>query len=95
MYTLKREAIQQGLYPRRFQIPILAHEFFEAVRRRGRSAELWVVLRMALRSSPGILLGMMGTGWRMFRTGRLTLRREKIRGFRGLRAALSGPREVI
>ena len=55
MYSLKREAIQNHLYPAGFPIPVLAQEFYKMVRRRGRSSEFWLVLRMALRSNPLIL----------------------------------------
>lgn len=79
MYSLKREAIKKGLFPRRLPIPVLAREFYKMVRRRGRSSEMWLVMRMALRSNPFILLTMLGTGWQLFRTGRMRLRLEKIR----------------
>ena len=92
MYSLKREAIQSRLYPRRLAIPVLAQEFFKMVRRRGRSSEFWLVLRMALRTKPLSLLGMARTGWDLIRTGRLSLRRERIRDVRSLTAAV--PKEV-
>jgi quinone-modifying oxidoreductase, subunit QmoC len=78
MYSLKREAIKSRLYPKRFAIPVLAREFHNMVGRRGRSSEMWLVLRMALKSNPMILLTMIGTGWQLFRTGRMSLRMEKI-----------------
>jgi quinone-modifying oxidoreductase subunit QmoC len=78
MYTLKREAIKKRLFPKRFAIPVLAREFHRMVARRGRSAEMWLVMRMALKSNPLILLTMIGTGWQLFRTGRMPLRMEKI-----------------
>jgi len=76
MYTLKREAIEAKLYPRRLPIPVLAQEFYRAVRSRGKNPELWVVLRMALKSHPLILLSMIHTGWALLRTGRLSLHSE-------------------
>ncbi len=79
MYRLKREAIQSNLYPKRFPIPVLAREFCEMVRRRGRNSEFWVVFRMALRSNPFVLFSMARTGWDLWRTGRLSLRKERIR----------------
>ena len=79
MYGLKQEAIQSRLYPARFPVPVLAQEFCKMVRRRGRNSEFWLVLRMALRSNPLILFGMWRTGWDLLRTGRLSLRRERIR----------------
>jgi heterodisulfide reductase subunit C len=79
MYGLKREAIRDHLYPSHFPVPVLAQEFCNMVRKRGRSSEFWLVLRMALRSNPLILLGMLRSGWDLARTGRLSLRRERIR----------------
>jgi heterodisulfide reductase subunit C len=93
MYGLKREAIQDRLYPARFPIPVLAQEFYKMVRRRGRNSEFWLVLRMALRSNPLILLGMVRTGWNLARTGRLSLRRERIRDIASLPQEIA-PREV-
>jgi quinone-modifying oxidoreductase subunit QmoC len=79
MYHLKGEAMRRGMYPKRFPIPVLAREFYKMVRTRGRSSEMWLVLRMALQSNPMILFTMVGTGWNLFRTGRMSLRMEKIR----------------
>jgi heterodisulfide reductase subunit C len=94
MYSLKREAIKGGVFPRRFPIPILAHEFYRMVKRRGRISEFWLVLRLALRSNPLSLLGMAGSGWGMLRTGRLSLKRERIRGLRELQRELTSPGEA-
>jgi len=80
MYTLKREAIGEKVYPRRLPIPVLAQEFYKVVRSHGRNAEFWVVLRMALKSNPLILLRMLRTGWDLARTGRLSARMEKAAG---------------
>ena len=85
MYHLKREAVRDKLYPRRFPIPVLAQEFFKMVRGHGRTAEFWLVLRMALRSNPFQLLTMASTGWQLFRTGRLSLRQEHIQNAPALR----------
>ena len=78
MYTLKREAMRDRLYPARFPVPVLAQEFCQMLRTRGRSSEFWLVLRLALRTNPLILFGMIRSGWDLLRTGRLTLRRDKI-----------------
>jgi heterodisulfide reductase subunit C len=79
MYSLKREAIKHRLYPKRLAIPVLSREFYSMVSRYGRSSEMWLVMRMALKSNPWILFTMIGTGWNLFRTGRMTLRKDKIR----------------
>lgn len=89
MYSLKREAIQHRLYPRRFPIPVLAQEFFELVRRRGRISEFQLVLRMALRSNPWRLLTMFRTGWDLLRTGRISLRRERVEGIQQVRSGMA------
>jgi heterodisulfide reductase subunit C len=78
MYGLKREAIREKKYPARFPIPVLAQEFFGMVKRRGRSSEFWLVLRLAMKSNPFILFTMMRTGWDLFRTGRMSLKSEGI-----------------
>jgi len=93
MYSLKREAIREKLYPRHLPIPVLAQEFYKLVRGRGRSSELWLALRMALRSNPLILLGMIRTGWDLVRTGRLSFRRDRIEDILTLQRQLT-PREV-
>jgi heterodisulfide reductase subunit C len=80
MYSLKREAIERRVYPRRFPVPVLAQEFVRMVRRNGRNSEFWLILRTALRSNPLMLLGMVRTGWDLMRTGRFTLRRERVTG---------------
>lgn len=94
MYSLKREAIRHQMYPKRFPIPVLAREFYNIVRARGRSSEVWLVLRLALRSNPFILFTMMRSGWGLFRTGRISLKSERIRRINELRRELSTPQEV-
>jgi quinone-modifying oxidoreductase subunit QmoC len=93
MYSLKREAIQEKLYPPRFPIPVLAQEFYKMVRRYGRSSEFWLVLRMALRTNPFQLLTMAGTGWQLMRTGRLRLGQDRIKNVKDLQSQMAG-REV-
>lgn len=94
MYTLKREAIKSRLYPKRFAIPVLAREFHNMVARRGRSSEFWLVLRMALKSNPKILFSMIGTGWKLVRTGRMSLAMEKINRVHELPSDHTGAMEV-
>jgi quinone-modifying oxidoreductase, subunit QmoC len=88
MYTLKRQAIREGLFPKRFPIPVLAQEFYKMVRRRGRSSEFWVVLRLMLRTNPLGLFSMTRAGLALLRTGRLSLRRERIEHIDELQRAL-------
>jgi heterodisulfide reductase subunit C len=78
MYELKQRAIQQGIYPKKFPIPVLAREFGEMVRKNGRITELLLVMKLFLKTS---LLAAMGN-WRMgidlMKTGRMSLKTEKI-----------------
>ena len=73
------EAIRDMMYPRRFPIAVLAREFYRMVRRRGRSSEFWVVLRLALRTNPFMLFGMIRPAWNLLRTGRLALPHDRDR----------------
>ena len=93
MYHLKRDAIKHNMYPKRFPIPVLAREFYEIVKRRGRNAEVPLVLWMALKSNPFILFTMIRSGWQLFRAGRITLKGEKIRGVGELNRALAAAKE--
>ncbi len=95
MYSLKREAIKEKKFPARFPIPVLAREFYEIVKRRGRSAEVPLVLKMALKSNPFILLTMMRSGWGLFRTGRIGFKGERIRQAKQLERALSATKEAV
>ena len=79
MYALKQEAMAQGVYPRRFSIPVLAREFFGGVLRDGRSNEMPMMIRFFLKTNPLRMLQNAPVAWRLWRTGRLALRRERTR----------------
>ncbi len=78
MYALKDRAIEEGFYPKRFPVPVLAQEFAKMVRGSGRVTETWLVVRVLLRTSIARMFGMARMGTRLFFSGRLPLRREKI-----------------
>jgi hypothetical protein len=94
MYSLKREAIKYRMFPPRFPIPVLAREFYELVRRYGRNSEVWLVLRMALKSNPFVLFTMAKSGWSLLRTGRMSLRQDRIKRIKELQRELAPPQEV-
>ncbi len=71
MYTLKRKAIEARVYPPRFPIPVLAHEFFHIIARRGRNNEGQLMTRMLLKTNPLLLFRQVGLGLRLLRTGRI------------------------
>lgn len=78
MYALKERAIREGFYPKGFPIPVMAREFAKMVRGSGRITESWLVLRVWLRTSLLRLFGMSKLGLRLFRAGRMPLRRERV-----------------
>jgi len=94
MYTLKREAIAAKLAPRRFPIPVLASVFYKMVRSRGRTSELWVVMRLMLRTNPLGMLSMARTGLALLRTGRLSLSLERVKARHELQAMLPPTEEA-
>ncbi len=78
MYTLKREAIARGVYPKRHPIPVLAREFYSQVRRHGRNTESWVLVRLFLKTNPLKMLKEATLGLRLWKSGRMTLGIEHI-----------------
>lgn len=80
MYALKREAIEHGVYPRRFPIPVLAKEFFKSVMKTGRSNEGLIVTWMILKTAPLKLFKQMGLGLKLLLHGRLSILEEHMDG---------------
>jgi len=78
MYELKQRAIQEGIYPKHFPIPVLAREFSQMVLKNGRITELLLVLRLFLKTNWRAALGNWRMGLDLLKTGRLSLRTEKI-----------------
>jgi quinone-modifying oxidoreductase, subunit QmoC len=79
MYTLKREAIARGIYPRDNPIPVLARQFFRQVQHNGRNTESRVLIGLYLHSNPFAMLKEAWLGFRLFVAGRLSLKKESIR----------------
>ena len=84
MYALKRVAMEEGAYPRRFPTPVLADQFRAEVTRTGRSNEFKLGLGLALRTNPLRLLKMAPLGLKLLRTRRISVRGEKVRDRRAL-----------
>jgi quinone-modifying oxidoreductase, subunit QmoC len=78
MYELKQRAIQAGTYPRRFPIPVLAKEFASMVRKNGRITELFLVMRLFLKTSWLAAMKNWRMGPGLMKTGRFTLKTERI-----------------
>jgi len=80
MYALKRRAIEEGVYPKRFPIPVLAREFKKMVLRNGRISESRLAVQMMLKTNALRLLGMAGHGRKLLSARRLHLKTEKVKG---------------
>jgi quinone-modifying oxidoreductase subunit QmoC len=78
MYALKRVAIREGIYPRRFPVPVLAKEFIEMLKGTGRNNEFWLVLKVLLKTAPMKLLTSWPLGLRLWRRGRMCLGSSRI-----------------
>ena len=78
MYALKQRAIRDGVYPRRFPIPILAKEFTAMVRSKGRVTETLLVMRLFMKANLMAVLSSWRQGIGLIRTGRFVLKQEHI-----------------
>jgi quinone-modifying oxidoreductase subunit QmoC len=88
MVALKTRAIEEGAYPRGLPIPILAQEFHRMVSRTGRVTESGLVQRLYLRTNPLKLVGLLGLGWKLLRTGRMSLKADSMKRPESLRKVL-------
>jgi hypothetical protein len=80
MYELKQRAIKEGVYPKRFTIPVLAQEFTKMVKSHGRVNETLLASLMFMKTDPLAALGMAGLGIGLMRTGRFSVMPESIEG---------------
>ena len=89
MYALKRRAIQEGVYPKRFPIPVLAKEFGRMIFMWGRVNETLLVIDLFLRTNWFKFLSMTGLGLNLMRTGRMSFLPEQIQRKDELRKVLA------
>jgi quinone-modifying oxidoreductase subunit QmoC len=80
MYELKQRAIKEGVYPKRFTIPVLAQEFTKMVKDHGRVNETLLASIMFMKTDPLAAMGMAGLGIGLMRTGRFSIMPESIEG---------------
>ena len=93
MYALKRRAIEKGMYPKRFPIPVLAKAFYRMVATHGRNSESRLVIELALRTNPLSLLKMAPIGIKLLKTGRMVLGQDRIKDPKQLKAILDAMEE--
>ena len=88
MHALRRISLREVTYPRRFITPTMTRAFAKMITSRGRSTESWISLTLYLKTRPTELLKNIPVGSRLFRQGRLGLRRESIEAREDLRTML-------
>lgn len=94
MYALKRKAIETKVYPGRFAIPILDREMSKIIAKNGRNSEMRLILRLYLKArKPLSLLKMAPLGWKLMKTGRMSLKKEQIKDKKQLRTLLKAIKE--
>ena len=96
MYTLKRMAVQEGLY-RDLHVgnaPEFSETFIDMVENYGRSFELGLVTRHYLRHRPLDAVKKAGLGLGMYQKGRLDLVPTRIKGLDSLKAILAKAHEI-
>lgn len=88
MYALKREAMLGEYHPKNFPTTVLAENFFSQVLNQGRNSEGPLLLKMYLKTNPFMLFKNMMLGFKLWKTGRLSLKTEKIKDKKNLSALL-------
>jgi heterodisulfide reductase subunit C len=79
MYELKQRAIHEGIYPKRFPIPVLAQEFYKMSHKHGRVTENFLATIMFLKTNIPAALGMWRLGLNLLVRGRFPLKMEGIK----------------
>lgn len=84
-YTLKRMAMNRGVYNKTFPVHALSDSFISLIKSSGRLNELHLMVRLTLRRGFWKGFGHIPLGLTMTRKGRLAVRSRKIKDVRGLR----------
>ncbi len=88
LYALKRRAIKDEAYPKRFPPPVLAEEFRNMLRTHGRISESRLMVRLAMRTDPRGLFSKMGLGIDLMKTGRFDPGQDRVRDREQIRTLL-------
>ncbi|HOX04316.1 MAG TPA: 4Fe-4S dicluster domain-containing protein [Candidatus Paceibacterota bacterium] len=79
MYELKQRAIHDGIYPKKFPIPVLAKEFYKMAHKQGRVTDNWLATWMFLKTNWRAALGMWRLGLGLIKRGRFSFTYDSIR----------------
>lgn len=80
LYALKRMAIEQKIFPKRFPAYSLSKSFVYLANRFGRSYEPGLIVSYFLKTNPFKLLGMIPLFLKLFFKGRIGITPKKIKG---------------
>ncbi len=79
VHGLRRIAVEENLYPKRFSTPVMTREFVTMIERRGRSTESWISLKLYMKTRPIQLFKYAFLAIGLMRRGRLSIGRESVR----------------
>lgn len=88
MYALKREAIDNKIYPKNFPVPILAKTFFNEVKSKGRINETTLLLNYYMKYNIFKSLSYASLGLKLLLTGRLSLFEKGVKNMKDLKKLL-------
>lgn len=89
IYALKRIAIEEEIFPKRFPVHVMSETFTKNVKRYGRNYEVGLLLRYFLRTKPLGLFRQRKSGYALWRHGRIRMRPDKIDGIQQLRKIIA------
>jgi len=73
LYALKRMAMEENLFPKRFPVYVLSRSFVKMANLFGRSYEIGLLVAFYLRTKPWRLFSLLPLGYRLWRRGRVGL----------------------
>lgn len=79
MYELKQRAMKEGIYPKKFPIPVLAQEFTKMAVKEGRVTENFLATIMFLKTNIFAALGMWKLGLKLILRGRFAFSLDSIK----------------
>jgi len=97
MYSLKRMAIEAGIYPKTIPAPALAKAMTDIIAKNGRNSEMAVVMEMSMKTNPMGLMKMAPMGLALLMKGRMDVKdfyhRDKIKNRKQLLDLVKGLKE--
>ncbi|TFG42286.1 MAG: hypothetical protein E4H48_04820 [Syntrophobacterales bacterium] len=93
MYELKRLGVKYDIHPKDATNAVMARSFVNAIDRYGRNAEAELIRNYYLRTNPFKVFSQLKLASKLFFTGRIKLRPEKVKGLDGLRKMMAAVEE--